>query len=205
MSAHDAVNAESFTRTWAIAALGTALVTEASVSRYVGAGVRKDRECVFGFDIWVRRGRCRVCGNGAVFGMTRDLGRFCAQHEIRINGVMPSASSRMSDLSPLIKKITREYFDASQVAVFVAALASKECPVSGELFRVCGGRAARTTLAMFLGWNGASSVESYLSNFEKVMGTRDEVYLPRDCLDQVSYAIKHASAVDLGAIDPNDA
>jgi NAD(P)-dependent dehydrogenase (short-subunit alcohol dehydrogenase family) len=133
MSAHDAVNVESFTWTWANAALGTALVTEAVDPVMQGHGygriVNTSSDSIYGFGGGGDAGY--VGSKGAVFGMARDLGRFSAQHGIRINGRMPSASSRMSDLSPLIKKITREHFDASQVAVFVAALASKECPVSG--------------------------------------------------------------------------
>jgi NAD(P)-dependent dehydrogenase (short-subunit alcohol dehydrogenase family) len=135
--------------------------------------VNTSSDSIYGFG---RGGDAGYVGSkGAIFGMTRDLGRFSAQHGIRINEVMPPASSRMSDLSTLAKKIHREYFDASQVAVFVAALACKEYPVSGKSFSMGGGRAARTTLATFPGWNGDSSVESYLENFEKVMGMRDEV------------------------------
>jgi hypothetical protein len=106
-----------------------------------------------------------VASKGVVFGLTRDLGRMSPRHGIKNNGVLPSATSRMSDLSPVIKKITRQYFDPERVADFVVALASEEYPVSGELFSVGGGRAARTTLPTVPGHAGAMNPEDYVANF----------------------------------------
>ena len=202
-SSHDNVNVASFRRTWEIAALGTILTTSAVYpimeKQHYGRIINTSSDSIYGFGGGGDTGY--ASSKGAVFATTRDLGRFSEKHGVKINGVMPSAASRMSDMAPTIKKITRTYFETAKVAVFVAALASEECPVSGEMFSVGGGRAARTTLATFPGHAKESTVEGYLANFDKVMGDTKDAFVPKDCLDQVSYAIKHATDVDLGSIE----
>ncbi|KAH8684373.1 hypothetical protein BGZ60DRAFT_426763 [Tricladium varicosporioides] len=206
MSTHDNLNVQSFTRVWEIATLGSILLVSAvyPVMEKQGYGriINTSSDSIYGLGAGGDAGYCS--SKGAVFAMTRDLGRFSTKHGIKINGVLPSAASRMSDLSSTIKRITREYFPTAMVAPFVCALASEECPVSGELFSVGGGRAARTTFATFPGQSKEDTAEGYLANFDKVMGQLEDVYLPSDCLDQVSYAIKHATGIDLGNIQLED-
>jgi NAD(P)-dependent dehydrogenase (short-subunit alcohol dehydrogenase family) len=203
-SAHDNVNVESFRRTWEIACLGTILLISTvwpiMEKQHYGRIINTSSDSIYGFG--GGGDGAYPASKGAVYALTRDLGRFSTKKGIKINGVLPSAASRMSDLSPVIKKITRTHFETAKVALFVAALASEQCPVSGELFSVGGGRASRTTLATFPGYN-SETVEGYLDHFDQVMGTVSEAYIPTDCLDQVSYAIKHASGVDVGKIDMN--
>ncbi|KAF2008861.1 NAD(P)-binding protein [Aaosphaeria arxii CBS 175.79] len=197
-SAHDNVNIDSFRRTWEIAALGTILtistVYPIMEKQNYGRIINTSSDSIYGYGGGGDTGY--ASSKGAVFATTKDLGRFSEKHGIKINGVLPSAASRMSDLSPIIKRITRTYFETSKVAAFVAALASEECPVSGELFSVGGGRAARTTLATFPGHSNETAPEGYLANFDKVMGNVKDAYVPSGCLDQVSYAIKHATGED---------
>lgn len=201
-SVHDNVNIDSFRRVVDISAAGTILLISAVYptmeKKGYGRIINTSSDSIFGMGAGGDGGY--VASKGAVFGLTRDLGRMSPKHGIKINGVLPSAMSRMSDLSPVIKQITRQYFDPERVADFVVALASEECPVSGELFSVGGGRAARTTLATVPGHSGAMDAESYLSNFKQVMGEEKDMYIPTDTLDQVSYAIKHATGEDLGTI-----
>lgn len=204
MSSHDNVNVESFHRTWEISALGTVLLISTiwptMEKQGYGRIINTSSDSIYGFGGGGDGGY--ASSKGAVFALTKDLGKFSLKHGITINGVLPSAVSRMSDMSPIIKKITRTYFETAKVAVFVAALASPRCSVSGELFSVGGGRAARTTLATFTGYCSDTS-EGYLDNFDKVMGETKDIYVPSDCLDQVSYSIKNATGVDLGKIEMN--
>lgn len=136
----------------------------------------------------------------AVFALTKDLGQFSRQHNIFINGILPSAASRMSDLSPLVKSITRKFYKGSAVAPFVAALASARCPCSGELFSVGAERAARTTFATFPGYSSAGGADEYLENFAQVMGTEQPPFIPSNCLEQIAHSILHATGetVSLG-------
>lgn len=201
-SSHDNVNVASFRRTWEIAALGTILATSAVYpimeKQHYGRIINTSSDSIYGYGGGGDTGY--ASSKGAVFATTRDLGRFSEKHGIKINGVLPSAVSRMSDMAPTIKKITHTYFETPKVAIFVAALASEECPITGEMFSVGGGRAARTTLATFPGHVKETTAEGYLANFDKVMGNTKDAYVPKDCLDQVTYAIKHATGTDLGVI-----
>lgn len=202
-SAHDNVNVASFRRTWEIAALGTIMLISAVYptmeKKGYGRIINTASDSLFGMGAGGDGGY--VASKGAVFGLTRDLGRASLKHGIHINGVMPSAASRMSDLSDVIKNITRQYFQPRLVADFVVALGSEECSVSGELFSVGGGRAARAILATVPGHTGESTPEGYLNNFDEIMGTAEDVYIPVDTLDSLSYAIKHATGEDLGTIE----
>ncbi|KXJ85360.1 hypothetical protein Micbo1qcDRAFT_128177 [Microdochium bolleyi] len=204
-SSHDNVNVDSFRRTWEIAALGTIMLISAVYPTMQKQGygriINTSSDSLFGMGAGGDGGY--VSSKGAVYGLTRDLGRMSPQHGIKMNGVLPSAASRMSDLSPVIKRITRQYFHTHLVADFVVALASENCPVSGELFSVGGGRAARTTLATVPGHCNETKPEGYLANFGAVMGKTEDLYVPTDVLDQVSYAIRHATGEDLGTIDLN--
>ncbi|KAI1039664.1 hypothetical protein LB505_008336 [Fusarium chuoi] len=201
-SSHDNVNVQSFRRTWEIAALGTVMLIGAVYPTMEKQGygriVNTSSDSLIGMGAGGDGGY--VSSKGATFGLTRDLGRMSPKHGIKINGVLPSAASRMSDLSPVIKRITREYFHTHLVADFVVALCSAECPISGELFSVGGGRAARTTLATVPGHSRATGPEDYLAHFDKVIGTTDELFVPKDTLDLVSYAIKQATGTDVGVI-----
>lgn len=193
-----AFNGPSFRRTWEIAAYGTALLISAvwplMAQQKYGRIINTSSDSIYGFGGGGDGGY--ASSKGAVFALTKDLGKYSAQHGVHINGVLPSAASRMSDLSPLIKQITNQYFKASQVATFVGALADERCSVSGELFSVGGGRASRTTLATFPGYC-SESVDGYLDNFDSVMGTTKDVHVPVDCMGQVAYAISHATGISL--------
>ncbi|KAH7383531.1 hypothetical protein BKA64DRAFT_160743 [Cadophora sp. MPI-SDFR-AT-0126] len=202
MSSHDNVNVDSFRRVWEIAALGTILLISAVYpfmeKQGYGRIINTSSDSIYGFGGGGDGGY--ASSKGAVFALTKDMGKFSPKHGIKINGVLPSAVSRMSDLSPLVKRITREHFPTSKVAPFVCALAAEECPVSGELFSVGGGRAARTTLATFEGHANEETAEGYLDHFDDVMGSTEDVYVPTDCLDLISYGIKIATGVDVGKL-----
>ncbi|KAM6507034.1 bifunctional hydroxyacyl-CoA dehydrogenase/enoyl-CoA hydratase fox2 [Fusarium falciforme] len=198
-SSQDNVNVDSFRRTWEIAALGTILIISAVYPTMEKQGygriINTSSDSIFGMGVGGDGGY--ASSKGATYGLTRELGRMSVRHGIKINGLLPSAASRMSDLSPVVKRITRQYFDIHLVADFVVALASEECPVSGELFSVGGGRAARTTLATVPGYSGENTPEGYLANFDKVLRTTEDLFIPKDTLDQVSYAIRHATGIDV--------
>ncbi|CAI6095998.1 unnamed protein product [Clonostachys chloroleuca] len=197
ISSHDNVNVASFRRTWEIAALGTIMLISAVYPTMEKNGygriITTGSDSLFGMGAGGDGGY--TSSKGAVFGLTRDIGRMSPKHGIKINGVMPSAASRMSDLSEVIKRITRQFYKPHLVADFVVALASEQCPVSGELFSVGGGRAARVVIATVPGHVGESSPEGYLANWDKVMGSSVDVYIPTDTIDVVSYAIKQATGL----------
>ncbi|KAL3429350.1 hypothetical protein BDV09DRAFT_180563 [Aspergillus tetrazonus] len=148
-SAHDDINIEPYTRTWAIACLGTSImisdVWPTMAAQKYGRIINTSSDSILGFG--AEGDGAYAASKGVVFALTKELGCFAQKHGIYVNGILPSAASRMSDLSPFIRTITRKYFSPAAVAPFVAALASRDCPCSGELFSASAGRAARMTFS----------------------------------------------------------
>ncbi|KAK7900676.1 hypothetical protein LTR67_002960 [Exophiala xenobiotica] len=197
ISPHDNVDSAAFMRVLEISVLGTALVTSAAYSvmarqRY-GRIVNVSSNAIYGFGAG---GDCAYgAAKGATFAMSRELGRWSERDGIKINCIMPSAASRMTDLSEGTKKVSA-YFPPEGVVPFVVALCSEECPTSGEVFTASANRAARETLATFPGVN-SDNPEGYLKDWDKVMGKGDVPYLADSTLDQVKYIIRHAHGTEM--------
>nr|KAK5448274.1 hypothetical protein LTR18_001362 [Exophiala xenobiotica] len=197
ISPHDNVDSAAFMRVLEISVLGTALVTSAAYSvmakqRY-GRMVNVSSNAIYGFGAG---GDCAYgAAKGATFAMSRELGRWSERDGIKINCIMPSAASRMTDLSEGTKKVSA-YFPREGVVPFVVALCSEECPTSGEVFTASANRAARETLATFPGVN-SDNPEGYLKDWDKVMGKGDVPYLADSTLDQVKYIIRHAHGTEM--------
>lgn len=120
LSPHDNVDARAFMRVIEVAVLGTTLMTSACYSimakQKYGRIVNTSSNAIYGFGAG---GDCAYgASKAAVFAITRELGRWSQRDGIRINCVMPSAASRMGDLSEATKKVTRTYFkpEVSNVA-----------------------------------------------------------------------------------------
>lgn len=200
-SSHDDVDGEAFMRVLEIGVLGTTLMTSAAyaVMRQQGRGrvINVSSNSIYGFGAG---GDCAYAASkGAIYALTRDLGRYSERDGIKINGILPSGWSRMGDMSEGTKLVTRTYFDPAKISPFVVLLASDECPVSGEMFTVSAGRAARETFATYPGSNAATT-EGWLKDWNKVFGTGDEPYAATSCLDHVQYIVKNATGKDMEAI-----
>jgi len=144
-SSHDDIDPEAFLRVLEIAVVGSALMTSACYpvmqKQKHGRVINISSDGIYGFGAG---GDCAYSASkGATFALTRDIGRYSDRHGILINCIMPSGWSRMADLAESTKNVTRTYFDPAKISPFVVALASDECPVSGEVFACGAGRAAR--------------------------------------------------------------
>ena len=73
---------------------------------------------------------------GAIFAITRELGRWSECDGIKINCIMPSAASRMGDLSEGTKKVTRTYFP-TEVRLFPCERFSDHCQPSSSHCHPC--------------------------------------------------------------------
>lgn len=197
-SSHADVDGPAFLRVLEIGVLGTSLMTSAvwdiMAKQDFGRVINVSSNAVYGFGAG---GDCAYAASkGAIYALTRDLGRYSSKDGIKINGLLPSGWSRMGDLAESTKKVTRTYFDPAKISPFVVLLASKECPVSGEMFTCSAGRAARETLATFPGSNAATT-KGWLEDWDAVMGKTEDVYLAKDCLDHVQYMIRNATGEEM--------
>ncbi|KAJ4361115.1 uncharacterized protein N0V89_001684 [Didymosphaeria variabile] len=203
ISSHDDVDAASFMRVMEVSVLGTTMMTSAvydlMAKQKYGRIINISSNAVYGFG--AGGDSAYAASKGATFAITRELGRYSERDGIKINGVLPSGTSRMTTIAPGTKKVTETYFDPTKIAPFVVVLASRECPISGELFSVGAGRAARETFATFPGAVNKSTAEEYLENWDEVQGKIGNVYLPTGCLDHVKYMIRNALGEEMEEIE----
>ncbi|MEO1062412.1 MAG: SDR family oxidoreductase [Actinomycetota bacterium] len=99
-------------------------------------------------------------------GLTRVMAAEGAKYDIKANAIAPVARTRMTEdiLGPLADKL-----DPSTVAPVVAWLVHEDCPVTGEIYSVGGGRVARFFIGMTRGIaSGELSVEEVRDRFEEI-------------------------------------
>ena len=104
-------------------------------------------------------------------GFTRVLAVEGAKYNIKANAIAPLAYTRMTE--NLLGNLG-ERLDPSFVSPIVAYLAHEECPVSGEVYSVGGGRVARVFIAESQGYfNPTLTVENVRDNFEQIRSEVD--------------------------------
>jgi len=99
-------------------------------------------------------------------GFTRVLAVEGAKYNIKANAIAPLALTRMTEniMGPLADKL-----DPAYVAPIVAWLAHEDCPTSGEIFSVGGGRVARVFIAETRGYfNAELSTELVRDNWDTI-------------------------------------
>jgi NAD(P)-dependent dehydrogenase (short-subunit alcohol dehydrogenase family) len=140
-----------------------------------------------------------AAAKAGVYGLTKALSYEGEEHGIRVNAILPYGGPMSSiDVPPpghardfpegLREKLTPLRTNEA-VAVLVAALASRECPVNGEAYSVGYGRFARVFVGITPGWTTDDreglSVERVLEHFDEI---RDEegYIVPRNQYDEVA-------------------
>ncbi len=104
-------------------------------------------------------------------GFTRVLAVEGAKYNVKANAIAPLAYTRMTE--NLLGNLG-ERLDPSFVSPIVAYLAHEECPVSGEVYSVGGGRVARVFIAESQGYfNSKLTMEDVRDNFETIRSEVD--------------------------------
>ena len=108
-------------------------------------------------------------------GLTRVLAVEGAKYNIKANAIAPVASTRMTqDLGGSVGKT----LDPGLVSPTVAWLAHEDCPVSGEIYSVGGGRVARVFIAVTPGYvklDGRITLEDVRDHWDEIRN--EEGYL----------------------------
>ncbi len=99
-------------------------------------------------------------------GFTRVLAAEGAKYNIKANALAPVARTRMTEelLGPLAERL-----DPALVSPVVAWLAHEDCPVTGEIYSVGGGRVARFFVGMTTGYmNPKLTLEDVRDNWDQI-------------------------------------
>jgi hypothetical protein len=123
-------------------------------------------------------------------GLTRVLAVEGAKSNIKVNAIAPVAKTRMTEdlLGPIADKLLPEC--VTPVVVF---LAHEDCPVTGELYTLGGGRVARVFLGVTKGIvDPTLTVEIVRDRFDEI---RDEegYEVPATMNDELRIALKSLS------------
>jgi len=104
-----------------------------------------------------------------IVGLTRVLANEGRAKGIKANAIAPVAKTRMTEdlLGPLGDKL-----EPTEITPTVIYLASKDCPVNGEVYSTAGGMVARYFIGLTPGWfSEGHSAEDVRDNFDQI---RDE-------------------------------
>ncbi|MCP4908200.1 MAG: SDR family NAD(P)-dependent oxidoreductase [bacterium] len=111
-----------------------------------------------------------------LIGLSRSLAVDGKNHGIKVNVIMPLAYTRMA--AGVRNRAVREWMEGTfpprKVAALVAYLCHEEVPVTGDVFSVGGGRAARITTSVYPGFKeDEPSLESVRDHWQEVMAGGD--------------------------------
>jgi NAD(P)-dependent dehydrogenase (short-subunit alcohol dehydrogenase family) len=123
-------------------------------------------------------------------GFTRVLAVEGERFNIKANVIAPLALTRMTDE---IMGVLKDKVSPEQVSPMVAFLAHEDCPTSGEVFSVAGGRVARVFLAETPGFtkNGLT-VEDIRDNWSTIT-KEDGYFVPRNLGEETKYYFEKLS------------
>jgi len=123
-------------------------------------------------------------------GLTRVLAQEGKKHNIAANAIAPVARTRMTDelLGPMAERV-----DPAVVSPVVAWLAAEDCPVTGEIFSVCGGRVAQIFVAETAGYcNPRLTLEDVRDHFDEIR-SRDGYFVPSSARSELKVIFSQLS------------
>lgn len=132
-----------------------------------------------------------AAAKAAVVGLTKVLANSYHGMDVKFNALMPTAWSRMTGQNPegTYRDWLHKHFPAERVAPFVALLCHESLEVSGEVFTVGGGRAARVLFELTDGWwEEEPTAESFSEHFDVVMSGSNPLFASSGQGDLARYA-----------------
>ena len=103
-----------------------------------------------------------------LIGLARTIATEGGRFNIKANTVAPGAYTRMTE--GLIPESAAERLRPDVVSPVVAWLCHEDCPVTGQVFQVGGGRVAKVFVAETKGyWNAAMTPEDVVANYDTMM------------------------------------
>lgn len=121
-------------------------------------------------------------------GLTRVLAQEGAKHNIQANAIAPVARTRMTEtlLGPMADKL-----DPALVSPMVAWLAHEDCPVTGEIYSVGGGRVARIFIGVTPGiFKRDLTVEDVRDHFDQIR-SQEGYTVPGGSSEEIALLLPH--------------
>jgi NAD(P)-dependent dehydrogenase (short-subunit alcohol dehydrogenase family) len=112
-----------------------------------------------------------------VVGFTKVLAVEGAKHNIRANAIAPLALTRMTET---ILGAFGNKLDPALVSPIVAWLAHEDCPATGRVFSVGGGRVAEVFIGECQGYHAAELTPEQLRDNWDVVTDRDGYTVPQN-------------------------
>ncbi|MGQ0434163.1 MAG: SDR family oxidoreductase [Microthrixaceae bacterium] len=122
-------------------------------------------------------------------GLTRVLAIEGAKNNIKVNAIAPVAKTRMTEelLGAAADKLAPEF-----VTPIVTYLAHEDCPVTGEVYSVGGGRVAKIFIGVTPGYfDNELSAESVRDHFDQIR-KEDGYEVPANLNEEMMLAFKAA-------------
>jgi NAD(P)-dependent dehydrogenase (short-subunit alcohol dehydrogenase family) len=138
----------------------------------------------------------------AVLGLTRSLAAEGAGHGIAVNAIAPGASTRSSQdalSGPFLEWFSR-YFTPEAVAAAATWLVHADCPESGQVYAVQGGRVARVVISEGPGHFSLGLTPESVRDHHREAAREDGAVVVRDMTEELELTI--ASLIAAGAPAP---
>jgi NAD(P)-dependent dehydrogenase (short-subunit alcohol dehydrogenase family) len=123
-------------------------------------------------------------------GLTRVLAVEGAKNDIKVNAIAPVAKTRMTEdlLGPIADKMLPE-----SVTPLVVFLAHEDCPVTGEVYALGGGRVARVFLGVTTGISDPGLTAEVVRNRFDEIRAEEGYEVPGSMNDELRLALKALS------------
>ena len=183
--------------------IGPFLVTRAAWPHFVAQGYgRVLITCSSAGLLGLSSGTHYSAAKAAVLGLTRSLAAEGIGHGISVNAIAPGASTRSSQdalSGPFLEWFSR-YFTPDAVAAAATWLVHEDCPDTGQVYAVQGGRVARVVISEGPGFFSLGLTPEAVRDHHSLAAREEGSVVVRDMADELSLTI--GALVAAGAPEP---
>jgi NAD(P)-dependent dehydrogenase (short-subunit alcohol dehydrogenase family) len=187
--------------------IGPFLVTRAAWPHFLAQGYgRVLITCSSAGLLGLSSGAHYSAAKAAVLGLTRSLAAEGARHGISVNAIAPGASTRSSQdalTGPFLDWFS-SYFTPEAVAAAATWLVHQDCPDSGQVYAVQGGRVARVVISEGPGFFAMGLTPEAVRDHHSLAAREEGAVIVRDMEEELKLTIDALVAAGAPAPPPMD-